>query len=105
MNDSLPYHTPPISLAVTTYNRPFQMLYEAIRIGLTHPAVSDVVIVDDCSTQHFDEIKAETDSLNALFSDKITLVRNAENLGMSRNKAHSIGLCKNDWVLVLKQTN
>jgi glycosyltransferase involved in cell wall biosynthesis len=68
---------------------------------LDNPNVSDVVIVDDCSNPKI------FDQLGRLLPahEKISLYRNPENLGMSRNKAHAISLCKSDWVCILDSDN
>lgn len=86
-----------ISLAITTYNRPDLTLQSFAKV-IDDPRISEVVIVDDCSSSIVLLLEATTHS-------KIIVHRNAANIGMSRNKARAISLCSNEWVIILDSDN
>jgi glycosyltransferase involved in cell wall biosynthesis len=89
-----------ISIAVTTYNRA-EMTVKSFEKVLDNPNVAEVVIVDDFSNPKTFHELGEMLPVHS----KINLYRNQQNLGMSRNKAHAISLCKSDWVCILDSDN
>lgn len=88
-----------VSLCITTYNRVDLTLKSFARI-LNDARVDDIVIVDDYSS---DKVFRELSS--KCFSSKISLYRNTENLGMSRNKAKAISFARNEWCIIFDSDN
>ena len=89
-----------ISLCITNYNR-YEMLMESFAQVLNDDRISEIVIVDDCST---DEIYGKV--LAAVFDmPKVRLYRNQENLGMSLNKKRAVDLAKSEWCIILDSDN
>lgn len=89
-----------ISLCITTYNR-YELLMESFAQVLDDDRISEIVIVDDCST---DEIYGKV--LAAVFDmPKVRLYRNQQNLGMSLNKKRAVELAKNEWVILFDSDN
>jgi glycosyltransferase involved in cell wall biosynthesis len=89
-----------ISLCITTYNR-YEMLLESFAQVLDDDRISEIVIVDDCST---DEIYGKI--LAAVFDmPKVRLYRNHKNLGMSLNKKRAVELAKNEWCILFDSDN
>lgn len=89
-----------ISLAITTFNRveltlkSFEKVYNDKRIG-------EILILDDCSDMiQFEQLKDAVAGKR-----KIKLIRQAENRGMSKNKADAIAFCKYKWVCILDSDN
>lgn len=89
-----------ISLCITTYNRT-ELLYECFRQVLSDDRVSEIVIVDDHSTDdiwqtifwQFNEVP------------KIKLFRNEQNLDCYRNKREAVSKATNEWVIVFDSDN
>lgn len=89
-----------ISLAITSYNR-YEMTVESFALVIDDPRIDDIVVLDDCSTDgsyeklrdHFKE------------NDKVRVIRQAQNRGMSLNKRDAIALAKNDWVIIFDSDN
>lgn len=84
-----------ITLCLTTYNRT-ELLYESCRQILQDDRVSEIVIVDDCSTQ---------DIYNTIFWQfnaipKVKIYRNEKNLDCYRNKREAISKATNEWVII-----
>jgi glycosyltransferase involved in cell wall biosynthesis len=103
MIDNLPFHTPPITIAVTTYNRSPQMVIDSFRDVMDHPAIAQILVVDDCSDPvNFIDLCA---ALSELPCHTVQVKNNPQNLGMSRNKANAISLSPTDWVLILDSDN
>ena len=89
-----------ISLCITNYNR-YEMLLESFAQVLNDDRISEIVIVDDCST---DEIYGKV--LAAVFDmPKVKLYRNQQNLGMSLNKKRAVELAKSEWCIILDSDN
>lgn len=89
-----------ISLCITTYNR-YELLMESFAQVLDDDRISEIVIVDDCST---DEIYGKV--LAAVFEmPKVRLYRNQQNLGMSLNKKRAVELAKNEWCILFDSDN
>lgn len=84
-----------ISLCLTTYNRT-ELLYESCRQVLNDDRVSEIVIVDDHSSQ---------DIYNTVFWQfnavpKVKLYRNEKNIDCYRNKREAISKASNEWVII-----
>jgi len=98
-----------LSLCITTFNRT-DMVIEAFEKVYDHPLIDEIVIVDDHSTE---ENWLKLIELCVLFEskfpkeqwDKILLVRNDENLGMSRNKAKAVSEARNEWCALIDSDN
>ena len=91
-----------LSLAITTHNRP-QMTIKSFGKVLNDSRISEIVIVDDASEiEQYEELRRLIKELN---SDKILVVRNETNIGMSLNKFTAISRCSNDWVIILDSDN
>lgn len=89
-----------LSLAITTYNRS-DLTLKAFEQVLNDDRISEIVIVDDCSTDdHFNRL-----TKLCSVGDKVRIFWNHENIGMSRNKAEAISYCYNDWVIILDSDN
>lgn len=89
-----------ISLCLTTFNRS-DLLFESYRNVYDHPLISQIVIVDDCSTLdvHW--------KLNQEFENKkkIKFVINERNLGCYANKRMAISHASNEWVILFDSDN
>ena len=84
-----------ISLCLTTFNRT-ELLYESCRQLLQDNRVSEIVIVDDHSTE---------DIYNTIFWQfnavpKVKLFRNERNLDCYRNKREAVSKATNEWVII-----
>lgn len=84
-----------ISLAITTYNR-YDLTIKSFEKVIGDERISDIVIVDDSSTN------GDGYRLKEYFKDnpKVHVYINNENLNMSRNKFYAIGICESDMVLI-----
>lgn len=84
-----------ISLCLTTYNRT-ELLYESCRQLLNDDRVSEIVIVDDRSTEEiYNTIYWQ---FNAV--PKVKLFRNEKNLDCYFNKREAISKATNEWVII-----
>lgn len=89
-----------ISLCLTTYNRT-DLLYESFRQLINDDRVSEIVIVDDASSDEvYHTIAWQTKSL-----PKVRLYRNENNLDCYRNKKRAVELAMNEWVIVADSDN
>jgi glycosyltransferase involved in cell wall biosynthesis len=89
-----------ISVVIPTYNR-FRLTTESVNEVLHDDRVSEIVIVDDCSTD---------DSYENLvkyyeYVPKVALFQNDQNLDCYRNKMMAVMLASNDWVILLDSDN
>ncbi|HAD34215.1 MAG TPA: hypothetical protein DCF44_06915 [Chitinophagaceae bacterium] len=106
MQDNIPYHTPLISLAITTYNRPIKMIQEALSEALVHPIVSEIVICDDASDENYlSALRDEVHNMNRKGLIPVHLFVNSANVGMSVNKFRAVSFCTSDWVLLFDSDN
>jgi len=89
-----------ISLAITTYNR-YDLTIKSFEKVIGDERISDIVIVDDASTN------GDGYRLKEYFKDnpKVHVYINNENLNMSRNKFYAIGICESDMVLIWDSDN
>lgn len=89
-----------ISLCLTNWNRT-EMLGESFIQVLNDDRISEVIISDDCS----DEQTRTYLRLLELVSPKIKVFPHYENVGMSRNKYHSVSYAKENWCIVFDSDN
>ena len=88
------------SLAITTYNRATWTI-ESFAQVLDDPRILEVVIMDDASTDgSFHELH-KTFRLH----DKVILVQQIRNRGMSWNKFSAVSRCTNSWVILFDSDN
>jgi glycosyltransferase involved in cell wall biosynthesis len=91
-----------ISLAIANYNR-VEMTIESFIQVLDNDLVGEIVIVDDYSDIN---IYAELwNKIQELHTDKVFLLRNAENKGAFLNKYEAVKKCTGDWVILLDCDN
>ena len=91
-----------ISLCLTNYNR-FDKLIASFENVIDDDRISEIIISDDRSDDViFDELKEVFARKNWT---KIKLHRNDINIGMSLNKAKSIGLATNPWCIIFDSDN
>lgn len=92
-----------ISLCITTYNR-YDMLLESFEKVMGDPRISDIVIVDDASKPEIQNLLIGT-LRSGQYADRVRLIINEENLGMSRNKAKAVEQAHNEWCIILDSDN
>jgi glycosyltransferase involved in cell wall biosynthesis len=89
-----------ISLCLTTYERT-DLLFESFAQVIDDDRISEIVIVDDCSSiQVYETIKEYVKDI-----PKVKLYRNEVNLDCYRNKKRSVELASNEWVIVFDSDN
>ena len=88
-----------LSLCITTYNR-FELLKEAYAQVVDDPRISEIIIVDDCSTE-----PGIKEKVNSLAGGKVKVFHQAQNRGMSRNKADAISYSTNEWCIIFDSDN
>ena len=91
-----------ITICVTTFNRVDSTIKSFSNI-LSHPLVSEVVIVDDASEDS--KFQSLNDLIQKLGTDKISLFRNEKNLGAFLNKVECVKKASNDWVALIDSDN
>lgn len=84
-----------ITLALTTYQRT-DLLYESYRQLINDDRISEIVIVDDHSS---DEIY-NTVLWQSKAIPKVKVYRNESNLDCYRNKRQAVKLATNEWVII-----
>lgn len=89
-----------LSLAITTMNR-YEMTVESFAQVIDDPRIDDIVLLDDASTN------GDYERLHDHFKDneKVRVIRQAQNRGMSLNKRDAIALSKNEWVIIFDSDN
>lgn len=89
-----------LSLAITHFNR-FDMVIDSFEQVLSDDRIDDIIIMDDASTD------GSCERLAAHFKNepKVRVLKEWENVGMSMNKAKSIGAAKNRWCITLDSDN
>lgn len=93
-----------ISLCITTYNRT-TLLMESFAQILDDKRISEIIIVDDCSTiENFNIICCEIGKLIERYPH-IKLSRNDTNLGCYHNKKRAVELASNEWVILFDSDN
>lgn len=94
-----------VSLCITNYNRVNEVTRSFEEV-MGDERISEIIISDDCSeTQHFHLLRELILHLNKKCNGKIYVKRNAENLGMSRNKAKAIEHAANDFCIIFDSDN
>jgi glycosyltransferase involved in cell wall biosynthesis len=88
-----------LSLCITTFNR-FELLKESYAQVINDPRISEIIIVDDCSTE-----PGIKEKVNSLAGGKVKVYHQAQNRGMSRNKADAISYASNEWVIIFDSDN
>ena len=88
-----------LSLCITTYNR-FELLKESYAQVIDDPRISEIIIVDDCSTE-----PGIKEKVNSLAGGKVKVFHQVENRGMSRNKADAISYASNPWAIIFDSDN
>lgn len=89
-----------LSLAITSFNR-YEMTVESFAQVIDDPRIDDIVILDDCSTDGSFEKLVEHFKGN----EKVRVIRQAQNRGMSINKLHAILYAHHSWVIILDSDN
>lgn len=91
------------SVAIPIHNRG-KFVYRPLFNLIRHPAVTDIVIYDDCSeASDFDVLKGSVDRLSG--KKKISLYRHSKNQKALVTKRDAVARCESDWVLVLDSDN
>lgn len=91
------------SVAIAHYNRG-ALIHRPLYNLLDHPAVAEVVIVDDGSdAAQFAALERSVAGLSG--GGRVRLHRRKENLGALATKGEAVGLASSDWVLVLDSDN
>ena len=88
-----------LSLCITTFNR-FELLKESYAQVIDDPRISEIIIVDDCSTE-----PGIKEKVNSLAGGKVKVFHQAQNRGMSRNKADAISYASNEWCIIFDSDN
>jgi glycosyltransferase involved in cell wall biosynthesis len=88
-----------LSLCITTYNR-FELLKESYAQVIDDPRISEIIIVDDCSTE-----PGIKERVNGLAGGKVKVYHQGQNRGMSRNKADAISYASNEWCIIFDSDN
>lgn len=92
-----------LSLCITTYNR-YEMTIESFAKVLDDPRIDDIVILDDCSTDRsLYALKKHFHIINNY--EKVRILNQKINVGMSRNKRDAIAAAKNEWTIILDSDN
>jgi glycosyltransferase involved in cell wall biosynthesis len=88
-----------LSLCITTFNR-FELLKESYAQVIDDPRISEIIIVDDCSTE-----SGIKEKVNSLAGGKVNVFHQVQNRGMSRNKADAISYASNEWAIIFDSDN
>lgn len=89
-----------LTLAITVYNR-WDLLLESFAQVIDDPRIDEILIMDDASKdEYWNKIKELPK-----FNDKIKVVRQLSNQGMSRNKMSAVLNSKNEWVILFDSDN
>lgn len=88
-----------LSLCITTFNR-FELLKESYAQVIDDPRISEIIIVDDCSTE-----PGIKEKVNSLAGGKVKVFHQVRNQGMSRNKCDAIAYASNHWAIIFDSDN
>jgi glycosyltransferase involved in cell wall biosynthesis len=88
-----------ISLVITTYNRFETFLQKNIDKYLTNPYLSEIVIMDDCSSDYAKLVAAYS------HISKIKILSQAVNQGALRNKIMACGHASGPWICLMDSDN
>ena len=89
-----------LSLAITSYNR-YDLTIESFAQVIDDPRITDIIILDDCSTDGSYERLVKHFEGNS----KVRVIQQARNRGMSLNKHDAIALSNNEWVIIFDSDN
>lgn len=89
-----------LSLAITSFNR-YEMVIESFSQVVADDRLSDIIILDDCSTDGSYERLVKHFAGN----EKVRVIRQAKNRGMGQNKRDAISYARNEWVIILDSDN
>lgn len=89
-----------LSLAITTFMR-YEMTVESFAQVIDDPRIDDIVILDDASTDG--SYEKLSDHFNG--NEKIRVIRQAQNRGMSQNKADAVAHANNEYVALWDSDN
>jgi glycosyltransferase involved in cell wall biosynthesis len=91
------------SVGIPHYNRG-RLIYRPLFNLLNHPAVAEVIIVDDGSREEeFRKLRDFVESLGC--GDRVKVFRRQENKGALLTKLECVEKCSSEWVLVLDSDN
>jgi glycosyltransferase involved in cell wall biosynthesis len=88
-----------LSLCITTYNR-FELLKESYAQVIDDRRISEIIIVDDCSTE-----PGIKEKVNSLAGGKVKVFHQVKNRGMAENKMCAISYASNDFAIILDSDN
>lgn len=88
-----------LSLCITTFNR-YELLKESYAQVIDDPRISEIIIVDDASTE-----PGIKEKVNSLADRKVKVFHQAQNRGMSMNKRDAISYASNPWVIIFDSDN
>jgi glycosyltransferase involved in cell wall biosynthesis len=88
-----------LSLCITTFNR-YDLLKESYAQVIDDPRISEIIIVDDCSTE-----PGIKEKVNNLAGGNVKVFHQAQNRGMSMNKRDAIAYASNPWVIIFDSDN
>jgi len=88
-----------LSLCITTFNR-YELLKESYAQVIDDSRISEIIIVDDCSTE-----PGIKEKVNSLAGGKVKVFHQVQNRGMSINKMHAISYASNSWVIIFDSDN
>lgn len=89
-----------ISVAMCTYNGEKFLAEQLESIARQTRVPDELVICDDCSTDSTSTIIAE---FSKSISFPVRFIRNAHNLGSTKNFEQAIALCQGDWIALCDQ--
>ncbi len=91
------------TLAVTAFEettpRRGNRIFQSLEAAQAHPAIDEIVVVDDCSEDY--------PSLQKLLAplSKVKLYQNPENYGVFVNKIEAVARASNEWVITCDSDN
>ncbi len=89
-----------LSLAITTYKR-YDFTIESFAQVIDDPRIDDIIILDDCSTDgSFEKLVKYFKSV-----EKVRVMRQFKNRGMSLNKRDAISYARNEWIAIIDSDN
>lgn len=89
-----------LSLCITTYNR-YEMTIESFAKVIDDPRIDDIIILDDASTDGSGEKLRQ----HFIDNEKVNMLFQVDNKGMSLNKRDAIKHAKNEWCIIFDSDN
>jgi glycosyltransferase involved in cell wall biosynthesis len=90
-----------ISVAIPFFNNA-EMAHVSLFNILSDPRISEIVVLDDCSSdENFEKLRKKVKP----FAKKVKLFRRNVNWGAFANKLQAVELCSSDWVILLDYDN